>query len=220
MSGGDISSGMELPTKLDCPQMYGLREFPMWNNFSWGAVPGEPQGNFWFWHVLPWRKGRDIRMAHLSFTGLWIHPQTPSDPLRSSPRTNRPRMAGRASLCSPGSDRARPARKCALNADPGSPALSSPRNKLEFPEIQIQIWNSSGISPCACNLKRGKKSSQPAVGLSIWNSSLLIHNVNTGVNALLSEICSCAPKIIVICAQPWERDELTGCQLGPLPFPV
>lgn len=44
---------------------------------SFLAIPYEPQGSFWFWDILPWRKGCDIKMAHLLFTRL----------LNSSPNT-------------------------------------------------------------------------------------------------------------------------------------
>lgn len=52
---GDISSGIELPTKLECSRMDGLREFPMWNkqHCSWGACKSSIL-------VVPWWTPRQL----------------------------------------------------------------------------------------------------------------------------------------------------------------
>lgn len=138
-----------------------------------------------------------------------------------SPRCSAPgpTIQGRQAVqvsSSQGNCQLRRAREGWIKADPGNTGLSPLHYKLEFSELRIWIWNSSGMSTGVRNLKREKKSALPPVGLSIWNSSLLINNVNTGFNSLLSGMCSCAPKIIIICVQPW--DKLNGCQRGPLPF--
>lgn len=125
-----------------CP-VYGLREFPMWNNtlleehvtLRFWQSPMNPRPP-WSWDVLHgermWHKDGPSAL-HGAVQLIPKHHQIP----RGTWPLDTPSYNG--SLCKSLLTRELPtyhARKCFINANLGNPALSPFRNELEFPEIR------------------------------------------------------------------------------------
>lgn len=100
---------------------------------SW-LSSGEPQGSFWFWAVLPWRKGCAIRIAHLLSMGLLDSPTKVAIkfPPQPPPPLWRPAhgptiQEGQAVQVSPSPGNYQLSRvgMYFINGDPENPALSS-----------------------------------------------------------------------------------------------